>query len=334
MTEQDEITEGVFEEMVSAPLFNKAPQTAISQRNLDFQGDVPEELTDGIIEKYKALDEPMVVKRNELILGRYSLTTKSHKFFNALITFIDPLSSEIKPMVLKVTDMARILNVSRAAVYSSINDIANELTTLAITLEMSQKTWEDEQEIEIEQAQRENRRARKIKKPDDKSWKKVLFFNKIRYTNKQQCELFVDIHRDAAPFLTSLKGYFTCYYLKEILHVRSSYAVRLYEICRSMLTLTYLAKGEKVAQKRFEYQEFRDLLGVTAASYDLFNKFEYKILKPATIALRSTDLVFSYKALRRTPSAVPHAIIAVTSVNLEAILPALLNQMVALGGYL
>ena len=47
MTEQDGITEGVFEEMDSAPVSNKALQTAISQRSLDFQGDVTEELTDG-----------------------------------------------------------------------------------------------------------------------------------------------------------------------------------------------------------------------------------------------------------------------------------------------
>ena len=265
--------------------------------------------------KYKALDEPMVVKRNELILGRYALTTKSHKFFNALITFIDPFSSEIKPMVLKLTDIARILNVSSQAVYSSINDITNELTTLAITLEVSKKTWEDEQEIEIEQAQRENRRARKIKNPDNKSWKKVLIFNKIRYINKQQSVVFVDIHRDAAPFLTNLKEYFTCYYLKEILHVRSSYAVRLYEICRSMLTLTYVEKGKKVASKRFEYQEFRDVLGVKAVSYNVFSIFESKILKPAIESLRSTDLVFRYRAERVNLKRNPHAIIIATSVN-------------------
>ena len=47
MTEQDEITEGVFEEMDSASVSNKDLKTAISQRSLDFQGDVTEELTDG-----------------------------------------------------------------------------------------------------------------------------------------------------------------------------------------------------------------------------------------------------------------------------------------------
>jgi plasmid replication initiation protein len=314
MTEQDEITEGVFEEMDSVPASNKNIQTAVSQRNLGFQGDVPEELTDGIIEKYKALDEPMVVKRNELILGRYALTKKSHKFFNALITYIDPFSSEIKPIVLKLTDIARMLNISRTAVYKSMKEISKELIVLNVTLNMSKKTWENQQKAEIAQAHNENRPVREVKKPDDKSWEKIPIFSKIVYNNKDQ-SVFIQMHDEAAPFLANLKGHFTYYHLTEILDVRSSYAVRLYEICRSMLPLTDVEKGQKVASKTFVYQEFRDVLGVIATTYDVFNKFESKILKPAMKALRSTDLVFSYKVLRRTPQGKPHAIIIVTSVN-------------------
>jgi predicted DNA-binding protein YlxM (UPF0122 family) len=314
MPEQDEITDGEFEELDNKPLTRKVLQTVNSQRNLGFQGDVPEELIDGILEKYGDSDERIVYKRNELILGQYVLTTKSHKFFNTILSFINPYSSAITPMNLKLVDIARVLNISRQAVYPIIQGVADELVTLAITLDMSKKTWEDQQKAEITQAHKENRPVREVKKPDDKSWEKIPIFNKIVYNNKDQ-SVFIQMHDEAAPFLANLKGHFTYYHLTEILEVRSSYAVRLYEICRSMLPLPYVAKGQTIAEKRFDYQEFRDILGVTAMSYDLFNKFEAKILKPAMIALRSTDLVFSYKVLRKTLMATPHSIIIATSVN-------------------
>jgi plasmid replication initiation protein len=314
MTKNDEIIEGVFEEIDSVPASSKNIQTAISQRNFGFQGDVPEALIDGLIEKHGFDEKRIVYKRNELILGRYTLTTKSHKFLNTLLTFINPYATELKTMNLKVTDVARILNITRHSAYESMKDIANELISLNVELDMSKKTWEDQQKAEIAQAQYENRPVRKVKKPDDKSWEKIPIFNKIAYNNSDQ-SILIDIHKDAKPFLVNLKGHFTYYHLTEILDVKSSYAIRLYEICRSMLPLPYVAKGQSVAEKRFDFDEFREILGVVAMSYDAFNKFEAKILKPAMIALRSTDLVFSYKALRRSPKKRPHAIVIVTSIN-------------------
>jgi plasmid replication initiation protein len=317
MTKQDEIIDGEFEEINKKPSSSKLLQTEVSQRSLGFQGDVPEELMDGIIEKYGGNEKRIVYKRNELILGRYMLTTKSHKFLNAILTFINPYSAELKPMSIRVTDIARVLNISRTAVYKSMKEISNELIALSVVLDQSRKTWDAHQKAEIEQAHRENRPVRKIVKPDDKSWEHVPIFSKIAYNNSAQ-SVFIEYHEDAIPFLSNLKGHYTYYHLTEILAVRSSYAIRLYEICRSMLTLPYVEKGQTVAEKRFDYQEFRDVLGVVAMSYDTFNKFEGKILKPAMIALRSTDLVFSYKALRRTPNSKPYAIIIVTSVNLQS----------------
>jgi plasmid replication initiation protein len=314
MTDKEEITEGVFEEIDSGPKSNKLLQTPISQRKLGFQGDVPDDLIDGIIDKYSDLSEHLVFKRNELILGRYALTTKSHKFFNAILTFISPYSADIRPMALRVTDIARVLNVSRQAVYPIIQSIANELMSLQVTLNTSKKTWEAHQKAEIDQAHKENRPVREIQKPDEQSWEIVSIFNKISYNNSAH-NVFVELHEDALPFLTNLKGHFTYYHLTEILEVRSSYAIRLYEVCRSMLPLPYVEKGQKVAEKRFDYQELRDVLGVTAVTYDLFSKFESKILIPAMISLRSTDLVFSYKAERRSKKRNPHTIIIVTSVN-------------------
>ena len=281
------------------PLHLQGINSKFSQRELGFDDD------DNLL---------MVYKRNELILGKYSLSTSSHKLFSAILTKVRPYEDGIPSMNLKKSDLGRLLGISRQAVQQKFVKMAKELSDLKVAMDMSQKTWAEQQENEEVEAAREGRPARRIAKPSEKSWEMIPIFYKIANNNADN-SLLIQFHPDAKPFLSNLRGHFTYYHFLEIRDVKSQYAIRLYEICRFILPLTAVSRGRTWAEHKFSLDEFKKILEVTAKTYEVFNKFENKIIKAAQDAILATDLVFEYKVHRRKEIDKPHSITIIAKVN-------------------
>lgn len=256
----------------------------------------------------------MVYKRNELILGKYSLSTSSHKLFSAILTKVHPYQDGIPSMNLKKSDLGRLLGISRQAVQQSFVKMAKELADLKVGMDMSKKTWAEQQETENLEAAKEGRPARQIAQPSEESWEMIPIFYKIA-NNDADNSLLIQFHPDAKPFLSNLRGHFTYYHYLEIRDVKSQYGIRFYEICRFILPLTAVSKGRTVAQHTFTLDELKKILEVTAKTYDVFNKFESKIIKVSQKSMQDTDLAFDYKVHRRKEIDKPHAITIIARIN-------------------
>lgn len=256
----------------------------------------------------------MVYKRNELILGRYSLSTSSHKLFSAILTKVHPYQDGIPSINLKQSDLGRLLGISRQAVQQSFVKMAKELVGLNVGMDMSKKAWADQQEAENREAAREGRPARQIAQPAEESLEIIPIFHKIAH-NDADNSLLIQFHPEAKSFLSNLRGHFTYYHYLEIRDVKSQYGIRFYEICRFILPLTAVAKGRTVAQHTFNLDELKKILEVTAKTYDVFNKFESKIIKVSQKSMQDTDLAFDYKVHRRKEIDKPHSITIIARIN-------------------
>ena len=110
----------------------------------------------------------------------------------------------------------------------------------------------------------------------------VRWLAKVR-TNKKSGKALVELDRDLAPFLFDLGQKFTQYQLYNILAMKSSFSVRIYELMKS-----YAFQKTKT----FELNELKRLLMVdTVKSYVNFNLFKTKVLDKAQEEINElTDL--------------------------------------------
>lgn len=91
--------------------------------------------------------------------------------------------------------------------------------------------------------------------------------------NKKSEKVLIEIDRTIAPFLFDLKEKFTQYQLYNILAMKSSFSVRIYELMKS-----YAYQKSKT----FSLDELKRLLGVDQVkSYDRFPSFRQKVLEIA-----------------------------------------------------
>lgn len=101
--------------------------------------------------------------------------------------------------------------------------------------------------------------------------------------NKKSEKVQIEIDRTIAPFLFDLQAKFTQYQLYNILAMKSSFSVRIYELMKS-----YAFQQEKT----FEIDELKRLLGVEdVKSYANFNLFKIKVIDKAQDEINElTDL--------------------------------------------
>lgn len=195
----------------------------------------------------------LVVKGNELIQqNRFELSLPEQKtvaFICSMIKPIDPMESpKGVPFQLEyefnVRDYCKVCAIDYAG-GKNYKDIKATIKKLS-----DRSMWLDDGESE--------------------TLMRWLSYVKI---NKKSEKVQIEIDRTIAPFLFGLKEKFTQYQLYNILAMRSSFSVRIYELMKS-----YAFQKSKT----FEVSELKRLLGVEEVkSYDRFPDFRRKVLEKA-----------------------------------------------------
>ncbi|WP_245674496.1 replication initiation protein [Andreesenia angusta] len=110
-------------------------------------------------------------------------------------------------------------------------------------------------------------------------------------------ELEYYINKDLLPYIEDIlkkgtKGY-TQYQLENILSMRSSYSIRIYELLKQ-----YENKGEDY--REFEIEDLRAYLGIDQDKYKRISNFEERVLKTATKEINEqTDLDIQYSKVKK-----------------------------------
>ena len=93
---------------------------------------------------------------------------------------------------------------------------------------------------------------------------------------------------DVVPLITRLEEHFTSYQAKQVAHLTSKYATRLYE-----LLIAWREVG-KVPQ--MEISEFRNRLGLLDTEYTAMNNFKSRVLEPSIKQINEhTDITVTYE---------------------------------------
>jgi plasmid replication initiation protein len=214
-------------------------------------------------EVYEVSDKVKIERRNAvmenaLIEARYNLTVEEQRLVLCTIAMLDNVETASSGFPMLRIPVKLIIEATgiHEKNYNQIKNALQRLMGRVITIE-------DEDGFELYQ-----------------------WFAKAKY---KQGEGFIEVqfHPDLKPYLLELKKRFTKIPLKQILQLRSKYAIRLYEL---------LKRYEDTGFRTDYIPELREKLGVEKGEYERFFDFERRVLKPAVKEINEkTDLEVSYQ---------------------------------------
>lgn len=189
----------------------------------------------------------MVVKANDLIQkSRFDLSLQQQKIILYLISQIEPMDTEFKLYEFSIVDFCKVCGIDPESgdkykeIKKAIKDIADKSVWI--------KTEYDEETL-----------LRWVEKP---------------YINRNSGTIKIKLDGDMKPYLLQLKSNFTQYELIYTLRFRSKYAIRLYELIKS------IHYKDIVEYKRaFKVEKLKELLN--AENYKEYRDFKKRVLIPS-----------------------------------------------------
>jgi len=193
---------------------------------------------------------------NKFVEARYRLTIEEQRIILALISLIQPEDEDFKDYKIPVNVLQELTGTKRKDIYTAVKEAVERLLKRTIIIET------------------------------EKDFEAFNFISYGRY-RKGEGYFVISIDKHLKPYLLKLKEKFTRIPLKYIFPLRSTYAIRLYELLKQ-----YENTGFRV-----DYlPNLREMLGVEPGEYIRFDNFERKVLKTAIKEINEkTDIEVSYE---------------------------------------
>lgn len=190
----------------------------------------------------------LVVKSNSLInaKGKYKYSKNELKMVCNLIAKVEKTDKDFQVKTIQLKDLGFTDKEFNNHTY--LNELCNELLTKPFRI------------------------------PNTKTW--VNWFSSL---TPKDGVINYSFDPHLKPFLLELKEQFTSYYLSNVLRLKSSYSINIYELLKQL---------ENVGFRKFEMLEFRELLGIPK-SYLLVN-IKRLLEKVKTDLEENTDIKFTY----------------------------------------
>lgn len=200
-----------------------------------------------------------VYQSNTLIESRNTLTTMEHKIIRIFASLIKNGDTELTEYKIKITELQKLLKISRQNVYRELDKITDLMMSRYI----------------------------KVKnKENPKDWDK---YHLVKNCSSKKGYLTFRIDDEMIPFYLMLQQY-TKYRLKNILEFKGKYSFRLYEM---------LKQYESLGFRKISIQDLREILEVEKSKYKDFSNIKQRILETSKKEIDSkTDISFEYKETR------------------------------------
>lgn len=207
-------------------------------------------------------DEARVVRSNKFLEARYESTLQQQRIMLWLISEIRQEDREFQTYRISIKELAEFVGVG------SSKNIYQEMA--AATRGMVGRV------VEIGSLQ-------------DDEYLQVGLISSAKY---RIGEGFIDlaISPELKPYLIELKQNFTQAYLRDLMQMKSSYSIRLYDL---------LHQYRKIGKRRIEVLELKRMLGIEK-KYKEYKNFKARVVKPAVDEINArTDLHATYKELKQ-----------------------------------
>jgi len=203
-----------------------------------------------------------VIKSNRLIEARYKLSLNEQRLILLMVSLINPNDEDFKNIRIKIKDLQEILEINRKNLYEEMRNITKRLLTRVIELSnlkdnnLLQINWLSSAEYKLGEGILE-----------------LSFDPKLK------------------PYLLKLKEAFTIYNLQSVIKLRSSYAIRFYEL---------LKQYEKIGKRKFKLEDLKNILGIERNEYKLYADFKRRVILPAYKELKEkTDIYFELEEQKK-----------------------------------
>ncbi len=198
----------------------------------------------------------LVVKSNYLIEASYRLSLQEQRLILLMVSRIKPEDKGFQVYRIAVKDFNRIVGIKNEANYQRTKELTKKL------LERSLQITKDNSVLQI-------------------TWLSSAEY----FEGKGYVELSFD--PKLKPYLLQLKEFFTKYRLQNVIRLKSSYSIKLYEL---------LKQYENIGRREFTLEQLRRKLGLKDSEYPLYANFKQKILSRVLNELNEhTDLSFSMR---------------------------------------
>ena len=208
----------------------------------------------------------LVVKDNALINASYNLElTEQRLIMLAIINARESgqgITADSK-LEIHASDYAKLFNVSADASYKALREAVNNLFNRQFSY------------------------TAEYKKTGKVGIVRSRWVSRIFYVDDLAL-LEITFAPDVVPLITRLEEHFTKYEAKQVAHLTSKYATRLYE-----LLIAWREVG-KVPQ--LELSEFRNRLGLVDSEYTAMSDFKKRVLEPSIKQINEhTDITVKYE---------------------------------------
>ena len=207
-----------------------------------------------------AENNQIVVKSNRLVEASYRLTTQEQRIILFMASMVKMDDEDFQTYRIKISEFVKIIGVKGHSKYHEVKHLTKKLLERVIVIK--------EQSGDLQ----------------------IGWVSSAKYFNRKG---FVELHFDPKlrPYLLKIKEYFTKYKLIDVIRLKRSYSIRIYEL---------LKQYEKIGKRTFELDEIRKILGIGKDKYKLYGHLKSKVIKPAQKELSEhCDLTFSFNEIKK-----------------------------------
>ena len=212
----------------------------------------------------------LVVKDNALINASYNLElTEQRLIMLAIINARESgqgITADSK-LEIHASDYAKLFNVSIDASYKALREAVNNLFNRQFSY------------------------TAEYKRTGKRGVVRSRWVSRIFYVDDLAL-LEITFAPDVVPLISRLEEHFTSYQAKQVAHLTSKYATRLYEIL--------IAWREVGKVPQIDISEFRNRLGLLDDEYTAMHNFKKRVLEPSIKQINEhTDITVTYEQHKR-----------------------------------
>jgi len=206
-------------------------------------------------------EDYQVVKGNILNEGKLcsKTTLVEYRILLVALSKVSPITKSLS-VYFRAEDFCKLLNIRKDGMYSYIKKAARNLASRTITYE-------------------------------NKKEKKFVTYPWLSEINYDDAFISINFNSKLEKYIIDIKenGGYTKYFVRNILKLRSIYAVRLYELIKQY---------EKIGHRKISLNGLREKIGATKKTYEKMFLFRRELNKLKDDINICTDLIFDYEEIK------------------------------------